>query len=223
MATPTPGHCTRVLRAWVTFQVSCNTYLLYPGTWAVHLSLRTVHARPSPPVEPPCHSGSRHRAFISARTQQLSSATETTGRHTRWSTSIHGLGLHNLSIPALLFRTLFHIAIGAPLLSCFSSFNPPPLRPALPCPAWSWKEDPPRLCPGILKLDSRRERDTARQKAVRHRSDLPISPALSVISTASPGANPSTLPARQPIHPIHRRLGPLVPWSPGLSGSPALP
>lgn len=83
-----------------------------------------------------------------------------------------------------------------------------------PSPSPSWKEAPPRLCPGILKLDSRRERDTARQRAVRHRSDLPISPALSVISTASPGANPSTLPARQPTHPIHRRLGPLVPLDP---------
>lgn len=91
----------------------------------------------------------------------------------------------------------------APLRSCFSSFS---LFPALP-----WKEAPPRLCPGILKLDSRRERDTARQKAVRHRSDLPISPALSVISTASPGANPSTY--SQPASPSIPSIAVLVPWS----------
>lgn len=119
------------------------------------------------------------------------------------------------------FRTLFHSAIGAPLLSFFP---PLPLPPApllsLSYPARRWEEAPPRLCPGSLKLDSRRARDTARQRAVRHRSDLPISPALSVISTASPGANPSTLIAHQPIHPIHRRPGPPVPMSPW---SPALP
>lgn len=131
---------------------------------------------------------------------------------------LYGLGLHCLPIPALLFRTLFHIAIGAPLLSCFSSFSPP-----LPCPclAWSWKEAPPRLCPGILKLDSRRERDTARQKTVRHRSDLPISPALSVISTASPGVNPSTY--SQSASPSIPSIAVLVPWSLCPSGSLALP
>ena len=224
MATPAPlpygvalEHCVpKCLGTY--FQVGCRlqsistalcTVYRYPGSTSFS---EDCPSRTQSPGGTTLSLRSRHLSiYLCARTLQLLSATETTGRFALVHQCSRPRPPHSLHPGPTFSNSIPHCDQGSAGLFASPNFPPSALPgagrgPLLP------------LCPGLLgssNLTQDASETRPGKRPVRHRSDLPISHALSVVSTASPGANPLTLPARQPIHPIHHRPGSLAPWLPG--------